>query len=249
MSPFVMLVERSSTIATSSGLEGCPQNPLQDAPATEPVEPSPMPSTGREEEGHEVRGAHDDRVAELAGERVARVERATALAVPSVDPSAAAVGPARELHVGAVGSAVALGVRDRAPERDVERGRGQLWRVRERDLPRHRHDVVRLGDALGGQLAGAGERPEVHGRLQHLALVTQASQVDREGHRTHQHHEQQGRDDHDRAVLLLEPIGTTEQASEPAGSLHRHCPSNRASDTPRTARVSPSPTKLGSGVM
>ena len=46
MSAFVMLVERSSTMTTSSGLDGWPQKPLQDAPATEPVEPWSMPSTG-----------------------------------------------------------------------------------------------------------------------------------------------------------------------------------------------------------
>ena len=46
MSAFVMLVERSSTMATSSGLDGCPQKPLHDAPLTDPVEPWSMPSTG-----------------------------------------------------------------------------------------------------------------------------------------------------------------------------------------------------------
>ena len=156
----------------------------------------------REEVGHEVRRAHDDRVAEVAGPRVARVERAPTPGVPPVDPSAAAVGTARELDVEAVGAAVALGVGDRAPERDVERRAGQLRGVRDRDAACGGLGVRRGVAALRRKLAGPREGAEVDRGLQHLALVAQAGQVDREGHRPHQHHDQQRRDDHHGPALV-----------------------------------------------
>ena len=60
--------------------------------------------------------------------------------------------------------------------------------------------------ALRRKLAGSRERAEVDRGLQHLTLVAQAGQVDREGHRPHQHHDQQRRDDHHGPALVVQPL-------------------------------------------
>ena len=232
---------RSITNTTSSGDELWPQNPRQAAARIEPVSPLVDAQDRREPVLDDAGGGEPDRVAQVAAVRVAVVDRLAGARRPSAAPRRRARRrTAREGEVAAVGAAVALGIGDDAREADEQPSGRERGRVLHRDRPRDGLGHRGAGGVRDRQQVGAGERAEVDGRLDHVALVPQTREIEDHGRGSDHHHHQQGDDDGDDPALVLESS---------ADATGGHWPSNLASATEVMSICDPSATNLGSGVM
>ena len=106
--------------------------------------------------------------------------------------------------------------------------------------------MVACRGTLDGEVLGAGERAEVHGVLQHLALVIEPADVDHERHGGEEDHDGERGEDGDGPSLFLQPFP---HVGPPVGG-RVHCPSNLDSDCEWRFIVVPRPgTKEPIGVI
>ena len=99
-----------------------------------------------------------------------------------------------------------VGVAYNALESGRYRRSGQVGSVVDGHLDRIGGRLCAGSGARGGKVLRAGERPEVNGVLNQLALVEKTRQVDRHGNESEQHNQHQGEQNHDGSVLLVGSI-------------------------------------------